>query len=154
MDVGSITLGTAILGAVAGLTGVGLGILNAWINIRRDRVGLRVRLSEVITADPAFHEERTLAIEVLKLSEFPVVVTDAGLSLLRKENASLLPAPGLEPRGRLPVSLESRTRYSKIFLASSIDELWDKMKATYAQTECGVTAKGKIAVPRNRRGPR
>lgn len=154
MDIGSITLGTAILGVVAGLTGVVLGIVNTLINVKRDRVRLRVRLSQVITVGLGFDGQRTYSIEALNLSEFPVVVTDIGLSLTKKENASLSTVPGLEPRGKLPLRLEPRTKYQKMFQASSIDDLWPRMISTYSQTECGVTAKGKIAVPRNRRNPR
>lgn len=154
MDLSSITLATAVLGAVAGMTGAVLGGLNTWVNIRRDRVRLRVRLYEVITMHPDFGGQRTFAIEALNLSEFPVVITGIGLNLTTKATASLLPAKGTEPKGKLPLRLEPRTSYTKLFLASGIDKLWPKMRSTYAYTECGVTAKGRIAVPRNRRGPR
>ena len=98
METGGITLVIAIAGAVAGSTGVILGAINTWINVRRDRVRLRVRLSEVITAGPSFNGRRTFAIEALNLSEFSIVVTDIGLNLTKKQRASLLPADGLEPR--------------------------------------------------------
>ena len=98
METGGITLVIAIAGAVAGSTGVILGAINTWINVRRDRVRLRVRLSEVITAGPPFNGRRTFAIEALNLSEFSIVVTDIGLNLTKKQRASLLPADGLEPR--------------------------------------------------------
>ena len=149
-----MTLVIAIVGAIAGTTGAVLGIINTWISIRRDRVRLRVRLFEVITPDPVFQGQRTLSIEVLNLSEFPIVITDAGINLTQGNKATLSPARGIEPKGTLPLRLESRTSYTKIFLASGIDELWPEMLSSYAQTECAVTVKGKIAVPRNRRGPR
>ena len=148
-----MTLVIAIIGVVAGTTGAILGIINTWKNIRRDRVRLRVRLFEVITADPLFQGQRTPALEALHLSEFPVVVTDTGINLTERKRATLFPCRGSEPKGALPLRLEPRTSYTKIFLASGINELWPSMRSTYVQTECGVTAKGKIAVPRNRRGP-
>ena len=154
MDIGSLTFGTAIVGAVAGLTGTILGIINTLINVRRDRVRLRVRLSQVITVNLGFEGRTTYAIETLNLSEFPVVITDIGLDLTKKEKASLSTVQGLEPKGKLPLRLEPRTSYQKLFLASSVDDLRSRMMSVYSQTECGVTAKGKIAVSRNRRSPR
>ena len=153
MDISTIALVTATLGAIAGVTGAVLGIINTWTNIKRDRVRLRVRLVEAITLDPIHGPERRIVIEVLNLSEFPVVITDCGVNLTNGDTASFAPVLGMEPRGPLPITLESRTKYQKLFPRTDLDDLWARIGSSYAQTECGVTAKGKIAVSPDRRRP-
>lgn len=142
MALENITLGTAILGAVTGLTGAVLGVLNTWRSIRRDKVKLSVRSTWVVTAIPPRDVETAFQIEVVNLSEFPIYIVDVGFNLTGGRTATLATVPGVEPRGSLPLRLEPRTTYSKIFNIDALSRIAPDLKSAYARTECGEIATG------------
>ena len=53
-----VTLITAVAGVAVGVPEATLGVINAWVNIRRDRVRLRVTFTEIWRQFPLFGEER------------------------------------------------------------------------------------------------
>ena len=155
MEIQTITFATAILGAVAGLIGVTLGLLNTWRNISRDKVKLKVRPTWVMTLfdDANFAYQ----VQVINLSEFPITVVDVGFNLSGRDKGSLATVPGSEPQGSLPLRLEPRTSYSKIFDPKALSSIESIIRSAYARTECGVVTSGRdgnMRVIQNDRGRR
>ena len=146
MEIEAITLGVAIVGVASGLTGAVLGIMNTWRNIRRDKVRLSVQATWAITALLTGKVDTNLQVRVVNLSEFPVTVSDVGFKLRRGKIATLANVPGIEPSGSLPIRLEPRTAYSKVFGIEALSNIASELECAYANTECGVVATG------NRRG--
>ena len=144
METQTITLATAILGAAAGLTGAVLGVLNTWRNISRGKVKLKVRPTWVIPLPPNTGSEFAYQVQVTNLSEFPVTIVDVGFNLRgpSKKKATLAPVQGLEPQGPLPLRLEPRTSYSKVFDPKELSKIESILRSAYARTECGVVASG------------
>ena len=144
MGIDDITLGTAILGAVAGLTGVVLGILNTSINIKRDKVRLRVVPQYPDAGMLVLSHGREFQIEVLNRSEFSVVITDIGFKL--KSGKNLVPrlgiVAGLDSSHSLPRRLEPRTSCAIAFSTVDMDAHWHEIRHAYARTQCGTTATG------------
>ena len=138
------TLVVAILGVVAGSTGAVLGVINTWMNIKRDRVRLRVRATWAMTALPVQGVEMVAQLEVVNLSEFPVTIADVGFNMSGGGIASLSTVPGLLNGASLPQRLDPRSRYFKVFSPDAISGIAVEMRSSYARTECGVTARGKI----------
>ena len=56
------TLITAVAGVATGVTGATLGVINVWVNIKRDRVRLRVTLAEIWRQFPPFGEDRAFSL--------------------------------------------------------------------------------------------
>lgn len=138
-----LTLITAVVGVATGVTGATLGVINVWVNIRRDRVRLRVTLAEIWRQFPPFGDRRAFSLEVINLSEFPVVITEAGFVLTERRTAPLNDIPQfIEPNGPLPLRIEPRTKYVKLLPGSQVLN-WKYIKRPYATTECGVTKRGK-----------
>ena len=135
-----VTLVTAMIGAVSGITGVVLGILNMWRDIRRDKVRLKVTPQHAIPVGSVEDQGWNFMIEVVNLSEFPVVVADVGFELADGSRATVSPVPGLEPEGMLPKRLEPRNAYSKVFRADRRALPWHKVRCAYARTQCGTIA--------------
>ena len=146
MGIDSITLGTAILGAVSGLTGVVLGTLNTWRNIRRDKVRLRVVPQYPFPSEESLvlSHGREFQIEVLNLSEFSVAIADIGFKLRSgedfrpKESMVTRPSSG----SVLPQRLKPRTSCALAFSTINMDAHWHKVKYAYAHTQCGTTSTG------------
>ena len=138
----SITLTIAIIGAVCGVTGVVLGIVNTWRQLRRDKVRLKIVPSHVIpvgaVADPGWN----FGIEVINMSEFPVTISDVGFLLNNGDKGTIATLPGFEQYGSLPLRLEPRTAFSKYFFVDSETNDWKDTKSAYALTLDGTLATG------------
>lgn len=137
-----MTLATAIVGAVCGVTGSVLGILNMWRDTRRDKVRLKVVPQHIVSVGLVADQGWNFAIEVINLSEFPVVVADVGFELADGSHGTASPIPGLEPHGGLPKRLEPHTAYSKIMRVDRQTAPWNQVRRAYARTQCGTFATG------------
>jgi hypothetical protein len=137
----TVTLITAIVGAVCGVAGTILGVINIWHQLTRNKVRLKVTPQHTILM---LNRSMPLnfSIEVVNLSEFPVVIEDIGFQLADGRKATISPVPGLEPNGSLPMRLESRAAYSKIFSLDQNLVPWSKVRCAYARTQCGTLVTG------------
>ncbi|HEX9751432.1 MAG TPA: hypothetical protein VGB22_09145 [candidate division Zixibacteria bacterium] len=142
MDRESITLITAIIGAVCGVTGAVLGVINIWHQIRRGKVRLRVTPTHAMGVGGLEDSPINFCIEVLNLSEFPVVVEDVGLRVSRRTIATFRLEEGLDYPGKLPQRLEPHTSYKKCVSVTSVTTDWQKVRTAYARTQCGVLVTG------------
>lgn len=150
MSVESITLITAIVGAVCGITGAALGIINTWHQLQRNRVRLKVTPQHAIAVSSLGNHQVNFCIEVVNLSEFAVVVSDVGFRLIDGSRATLATVQGLEQEGSLPLRLEPRTRYSKVFLLDGNTAPNAKITKAYARTTCGKEIYGTSGALRQR----
>ena len=141
MGIQEITLATAILGAATGFTGVLLGGLNIWRNIRRDQVRLKVEATWAITTWPTVQTQ--FQVRVINLSEFPLTVSDVGFTMKDGKLAHLGTVDGIEPNGTLPLRSEPRTGYSKVLALDALGDSAPKVQRPYARTECGEHVTGK-----------
>lgn len=138
----NITLATAIIGAICGVGGAILGVLNTWHNLRRDRVRLTVRPYHAIPVG-LNSTPINFGIEVINLSEFPIVLADIGFQLPANKRATLSPLThSIESPSKLPCKLEPRTAYSNLFHTTEVDLDFGDIKCAYARTQCGVVIKG------------
>jgi hypothetical protein len=132
----SITLITAIIGAVCGVSGAILGIINTCNQLSKNKVRLKVTPIHVIPVGAIENLNINFGIEVINLSDFPVTISDVGFLLKNKKRATLGPVIGVDQPKELPVRLEPRTSYKKYF---NIDRagLPKRTKCAYVTTECG-----------------
>ncbi len=130
------------IGALLGIPGAILGILNSWRLFVSDRVRLKVTPERALLLSDRSIEADYLSIEVINLSKFPVTIINVGLKLSGNRTALFLKDDSIEPQGRLPIRLESRASYSKTFRDCKKDIPWNEVICVYAKTACGVTAKG------------
>ena len=83
----------AIVGAVFGLVGTALGVLNYRLNRRQQKISLRIELEHVLTQSNGKFESLCLRIKVINSSLMPVTVSEIGLRIkkgfLRYENLPL-----------------------------------------------------------------
>jgi len=138
----SITLITAIVGAVCGVAGAILGVINILHQMQRDKIRLKVTPHHAIPVGSLENAPVNFGIEVINLSEFPVVIEDVGFQLADKCHGTLSPVPGLQPKGKLPLRVEPRTAYSKLFHLDKDTIDWANVRCAYAQTQCGTTVTG------------
>jgi len=156
----SVTLVTAIAGAVCGVLGAVLGVINAWSQWSRNRVRLRVvpkiafqtgKDGLGITCDRIYPGDEglwakypaRLCIEVANLSTFPVTVHDVGFGDV-KDRRHCLVQPDTCPQRPWPVRLEPReavTAYGAIGVLDLHPTIIKNAKA-YARTDCGKTCYG------------
>ena len=113
----------------AGWLGFGLGVWNAWMNYRKERVRLRVELGTSRFGRPA--------IKVLNLSSFAVVLDDAGL--VHKSGKRLSAAKDFsEARWNLPVKVDPRVSIPFELGSLEVASLAAKdIVAAYGRTQCG-----------------
>jgi len=143
MEVSTITLVTAIVGAVCGIAGAALGIINTIHQLQRNKLRIKVTPQHAVHLGPFADAQINFSIEVINLSEFPVVIADVGFLLKDGCSATLATVSGLESKGRLPLRLEPRTSYSKLFRLGTDSGLdLRNVKSAYARTECGATVPG------------
>ena len=109
-------------------------------------VRLSVQATWAITALLTGLVDTKLQVRVVNLSEFPVTVSNVGFKLKGGKFAYLATVPGIEPSGALPIRLEPRTVYSKVFGTEALSDIASEIQCAFASTECGVMATG------NRRG--
>lgn len=132
----NITLVTAIIGAVCGVSGAILGIINTRHQLSRNKLRLKIIPSHVIPVGGLQNSGLNFGIEVVNLSEFCVTISDVGFTLKDNRQATLAPVVGTEQPGELPLRLEPRTSYHKYF---NIDEVGfpKNVKTAYVKTQCG-----------------
>jgi hypothetical protein len=126
----AITLVLATVGAV-------LGVFNAWRNWIKDRVRVRLEVSNLMTLDG----DGGLVLDIRNLSDFPVTITGIGFNLPNRMVIQLA-RPRFTREETLPVRLESRAACTVLarppeYPASVLD-----IQSAYAKTACGLTVKG------------
>jgi hypothetical protein len=132
----NITLVTAIIGAVCGVSGAVLGVINTRNQLARNKIRLKVTPVHAIPVGALAGSNVNFGIEVINLSDFPVTISDVGFLLKNKQRATLFQVISIDQPSKLPVRLEPRTAYEKYF---NIDEagLPKQTKYAYAKTQCG-----------------
>jgi hypothetical protein len=153
-----ITLVTAIVGAICGICGAVLGIINTWSQLSRNRVRLKVipKLAYMVGGNDVMAGVRSceyqqdlsnkgtpsrLCIEVINLSAFAVTISDAGfgkkdrnrLALIKPEVSKKSWPTRLEPH-------EAVMLYAAIGL--SLNPTIMLKAVAYAETDCGVVCYG------------
>lgn len=142
---GAITLGLAILGAV-------LGILNAWVSLRRDQVRLRVRpLSVIVTHGLPFD----FGIEVINLSLFPVTLEEVGFTLDGNSancgDRAVVFQPHTSDGGPWPRRLEPLPAVTLYFETRYLPRPLSRLGRAYARTACWEFAYGSTPASRSLR---
>lgn len=131
--VAGITLGIALLGAV-------LGIINTWHTIDTRRVKLRVT-PKLATFYPS--EEKTLCIEVVNLSAFPVTIGEIGFLSRWPTFRRPILRPITLNGGDFPRRLDSRSAFTAHTTDLMNDpETLSEIRCAFAKTDCGVLRKG------------
>lgn len=154
-----VTLVTAIIGAVCGISGAVLGVINTWSQLSRNRVRLKVVPKMafmmggggVITATKATQLYKELSssgvpsrwcMEIVNLSSFAVTVSNAGFGRADKTR-HVLWRPEVSDGKAWPTRLESHeavTLYGEI--GHSLDPTIMQHPYAYAETDCGVVSYG------------
>lgn len=93
------------------LIGAGLGLLNYWRSIARDRVSLRVKPHGYITSTG----DSGIAIEVLNLSAFAVTVSQVGFDMEDGKIFLMIPYAALGGKAP-PQRLEPRSSFTTHFM--------------------------------------
>ena len=132
----SITLITAIIGAVCGVAGATLGIINTLHQIQRNKVRLKVTPKNIFPFGAIQNANINFGIEVINLSDFPVVVSDVGFLLKDKQHATTMLVNSIDQPEKLPIKLEPRTSYTKCFDFDGTEPP-NNIKCAYASTQCG-----------------
>lgn len=138
----TITLITAIAGAICGLLGAVLGIINTCHQLRRDKVRLRVVPKIVNIINGGELSAPKLCIEVTNLSVFSVTITNVGFEA-KEHDLCLFPI--LYDGKPWPRRLESRQSIMTFF-----GDDWEtnrelcSISCAFASTECGETRFGSI----------
>jgi hypothetical protein len=132
----NITLITAIIGAVCGVSGAVLGVINTWNLLTKNKVRLKVTPIHVIPVGTLASSNVNFGIEVINLSDFPVTISDVGFLLKNKQRATSFSVISIDQPSKLPVRLEPRTAYKKYF---NIDKagLPKQTEYAYVDTQCG-----------------
>ena len=132
----NITFVTAIVGAVCGILGAVLGIINTWHQVNRNKIRLKVTPTHVIPVGALANSDVNFGIGVINLSEFPVTISDVGFLLKNKQRATTISVDSIDQPDKLPVRLEPRTSYHKYF---NIEKavLPKQTKYAYVNTQCG-----------------
>ena len=138
----TITLITAIIGAVCSILGAILGVINTWYQISKNKLRLKVTPQHAIPVGVIANSGVNFSLEVLNLSDFPVTITDAGFLLKDGRSATLSTVMGFEQPASLPVKLEPRTTFTKYFDIINSGLPFASVKCAYAKTQCGETITG------------
>jgi hypothetical protein len=137
-----ITTVTAIIAAVCGVTALVLSFINTWHQLRRDQVRLKVTPQHIIPVGALRDAHVNFGIDVINLSEFPVVIVDVGFQLTGGRHGTLSTVGCIEPNGRLPQRLDPHTSYSACFWLDANTVELAAVKCAYAQTQCGTEVRG------------
>lgn len=132
----NITLITAIIGAVCGVFGAVLGIINTCYQVSRNKIRLKVIPSHAIPVGAIANLGINFGIEVINLSEFPVTIVDVGFLLRDNRRATLSPVESIDQPGKLPLRLEPRTSYHKYF-NTDMAGFPEQVRSAYVLTQCG-----------------
>jgi hypothetical protein len=138
----NFTLITAIVGVACGITGLVLGIINTWHQLRRDKIRLKVVPQFCFILQGTYKSDYNFSIDVINLSEFPLVIEDLGFQMRDGKKCTYGVVSGIERGGNLPVRLEPRTSYSKILKINENDLDFHNIKCAYARTQCGAVIFG------------
>lgn len=138
----TITFVTAIVGAISGIAGAILGVINTWWQLRRNKVRLKIIPKHIIPVGALRNEPMNFGLEVINLSEFSVVIEDVGFLLKGGRHGTIATVQGIESNGSLPLRLEPRSSYSKWFYADQETTDWREVRKAYARTQCGTEATG------------
>jgi len=150
----NIVFVTAIIGAVSGVVGTVLGIINICHSLSTNCVRLKVLpkiafmidRNNVLTFDNPTNRcisllkdkvPYRLCVQVTNLSAFPLTISDVGFGNI-KETRGIIIAPELTPGKTWPARLESResvTAYSSV--GAVLDPEVLKKTVAYARTDCG-----------------
>jgi hypothetical protein len=133
---------TAVIGAVCGIAALLLSLINTWHQLRRDQVRLKVTPQHIIPVGALRETHVNFGVDVVNLSEFPVVIVDVGFKLTRGRHATLATAECLEPNGGLPQRLDPHTSYSALFWLDANTVELAELKCAYARTQCGTEVRG------------
>ena len=136
MSMDNTILITAIVGAVCGVSGAILGIINTWHQLSKNKVRLKVTPSHAIPVGSLANYNINFGIEVVNLSDFPVTISDVGFLLQNKQRATLSTVDSFEQPQNLPVRLEPRTTYNNYFNINQA-RLPKEVECAYVTTQCG-----------------
>jgi hypothetical protein len=137
-----LTLITAIVGAVCGVLGAVLGVINTWHQIQTNKVRLKVTPQFVFPVGPLEGSEINFGIDVINQSGFPLTIVDVGLNLSDGRKIPIVASVSCDIPSQLPIRLESRSSYSKMFNILSLDDHLAQVVSAYARTGCGVVETG------------
>lgn len=138
-----ITTVIAIIGAVCGVLALLLSFINTCHLLRRDRVRLKIIPQRIIPDEMFLGVPVNFGIDVINLSEFPVVIVSVGFQLTRGRHVALSTSttPG-RMNALLPRKLDPHMSYSASFwLDANLVDL-AAVKCAYARTQCGTEAQG------------
>jgi hypothetical protein len=138
MDEGLITLVIAVVGAVTGVSGLILGILNTWRAFDRDRVKLKVSPRWAIYSLPIKGAGHLLCVEVINMSYLPITISQVGFTVSEPKDHFLAFLPMPDMGDTLPKRLEPRTSMT-VYVPERVSsgEGFDKVEKAFAKTECG-----------------
>lgn len=144
----TITMITAVVGAACGIAGLVLGIINTWAEAQHNKVKLKVVPEWAFTVNVEGSPPFNFEIEIINLSEFPVVISEVGFTC--RGNAHLVPTGyavhNYTYSTALPCRLEPHASCTEFYLLekSAIDEQpeFGKVNGAYARTQCGARITG------------
>lgn len=133
----TITLTVAIVGAVTGVLGAVLGIVNTWntISARKVRVVVRPTFAYGIDIFGGLAARPRVGIEVVNLSTFPVTVTEVGFALAGTKARANVLRPIVIDGKPWPRRLEAREAVSTY--CDPPDDPKARVKAVYASLATG-----------------
>jgi hypothetical protein len=143
-----ITAITAVVGAACGIAGLVLGVINTWREAQHNRVRLKVVPEWAFTDTVDGVTPFNFQVEVINLSEFPVVISEVGFT--SRGNAHLVPTGCAIHNFRystaLPCRLEPHASCTQFYLLEK-GVLGDrtefgKVNGAYARTQCGARVTG------------
>jgi hypothetical protein len=144
----TITIITAVVGAACGIAGLVLGIINTWREAQRNRVILKVVPEWAFTNTVEGITPFNFQVEVINLSEFPVVISEVGFTCRR--NAHLVPTGyavhNYKYSTTLPCRLEPHASCAQYYLLEKgvLEDHGEfaKVNGAYARTQCGALVTG------------
>lgn len=145
----TITLTVAIIGAVTGITGIGLSVWSLYRQIDQDRVKLRVGVSWTIEIANISESSGPpcLAISVTNISKFPITLSEVGLLLADNETRLISPEASTIRGETLPIRMESRTATTLVFpFEFMLNPKLRSARCGYASTDCGERIESKPGI--------
>ncbi len=137
-----VTLGIAILGAVTGITGIGLSIWAMYRELDRDRVKLKVIPNIAIPVGDGYFPH-TMTIEVTNLSAFPVSIAQVGVLFRDSEETGFCLETRTVDGGPVHRRMDPRTSMSVMFPAEFIrDRKFGRVRCALVTTACGERVEG------------
>ena len=129
----AITMAIAAVGAV-------LGVINTWRALDQSRLKLKVVPKHAIPVGAAPRNVQ-FCIEITNLSQFAVIIEDAGVLFHGTTGRGSIIDPLLPDRGSWPRRLEPR---SSVTVYSEIPKSGEgnRIKCAFARTQCGYTKTG------------